>query len=161
MNFEPEAGTNSGLNAIFGGLKRVNATHVRRGAIFFVNIGVPLLVGAATGQSQAALAAVVVGMLFGFADNDGPLRGRLRLLLLDAGCIAGGALIGYLLRDNAAALWPAFITITFAVGLAARTGRNGCWPDGIPPWRSSSPSLFPRSLCWKFIISSASCCWRR
>jgi hypothetical protein len=75
-------------------------------------------------KSQAALAAVIVGMLFGFADNDGPLLGRLRLLLLDAGCITAGGLIGYFSRSDAAVLWPLFITITFAVGLAARTGRE-------------------------------------
>jgi hypothetical protein len=102
----------------------IDSAAVRRGAIFLVNIGVPLLVGAITGQSQAALAAVIVGMLFGFADNDGPLLGRLRLLLLDAGCITAGGLIGYFSRSDAAVLWPLFITITFAVGLAARTGRE-------------------------------------
>jgi hypothetical protein len=102
----------------------IDSAAVRRGAIFLVNIGVPLLVGAITGQSQAALAAVIVGMLFGFADNDGPLLGRLRLLLLDAGCITAGGLIGYFSRSDAAVLLPLFITITFAVGLAARTGRE-------------------------------------
>jgi hypothetical protein len=76
------------------GIGRIRAAHVRRGAIFLVNIGVPLLAGAATGQSQAALAAVIVGMLFGFADNDGPLLGRLRLLALDAGSIAVGGALG-------------------------------------------------------------------
>jgi Fusaric acid resistance protein-like len=85
---------------------------------------VPLLVGAIRGQSQAALAAVIVGMLFGFADNDGPLLSRLRLLVLDVGCIAAGGLLGYLSRGNAAVLWPLFVAITFAVGLAARTGRE-------------------------------------
>jgi Fusaric acid resistance protein-like len=112
------------LSAIGVRRLRVDATRVRRGAIFFINIGVPLLVGTVTGQSQAALAGVIVGMLFGFADNDGALLSRLRLLLLDAGCIAAGGLVGFLLRDHAVALWPTFITITFAVGLAARTGRE-------------------------------------
>jgi len=105
-------------------LSRIDAAHVRRGAIFLVNIGVPLLVGAVSGQSQAALAAVIVGMLFGFADNDRALPGRLRLLMLDAACIAAGGLLGYLSRNDSAALWPLFVAITFAVGLAARTGRE-------------------------------------
>jgi hypothetical protein len=106
-----------------GGL-RIDAAHVRRGALFLINIGTPLLVGAISGQSLAALAAVIVGMLFGFADNDGPLLSRLRLLVLDAGCIAAGGVLGYLSRSNAAVLWPLFVAITFAVGLAARTGRE-------------------------------------
>jgi len=109
---------------LLAALGRVNAAHVRRGAIFLVNIGVPLIVGAASGQSQAALAAVIAGMLFGFADNDGPLLSRLRLLMLDAGCIIAGGFLGYLCRGHNAVLWPLFVTITFAVGLAARTGRE-------------------------------------
>jgi len=39
----------------------IDSAAVRRGAILLVNIGVPLLLGAITGQSQAALAAVIVG----------------------------------------------------------------------------------------------------
>ena len=55
----------------------INAGHVRRGIQFLVNIGTPLVVGAVRGESQTALAAVVVGMAFGFADSDGPLLSRL------------------------------------------------------------------------------------
>ena len=40
----------------------INSARARRGVIFLVNIGAPLLVGASTGQSQAALAAAIVGM---------------------------------------------------------------------------------------------------
>ena len=112
-----------GSGLVIGGL-RIDAGHLRRGALFLVNIGVPLLFGAISGQSQAALAAVIVGMLFGFADNDGPLSSRVRLLFLDAGCIAAGGLIGFLSRNNAAVLWPVFVAITLAVGLAAQTGRE-------------------------------------
>lgn len=112
------------LSSIVAGRPAFNAGQVRRGALFLVNVGVPLLIGAISGQSQAALAAVIVGMLFAFADNDGPLLGRLRLLLLDAGCIAVGGLVGYFSRSDAVVLWPLFVTITFAVGLAARTGRE-------------------------------------
>jgi hypothetical protein len=62
------------LSAIMSGRFAVDAGQVRRGALFLVNIGMPLLVGATRGESQAALAAVVVGMLFGFADNDDRCR---------------------------------------------------------------------------------------
>jgi hypothetical protein len=112
------------LSAIMSGRFAVDAGQVPRGALFLVNIGMPLLVGAARGESQAALAAVVVGMLFGSADNDGPLPGRLRLLVLDAGFIAAGGLVGYLSRGNAALLWPVFVAITLAVGMAAKAGRE-------------------------------------
>jgi hypothetical protein len=102
----------------------IDGGQVRRGALFFVNIGVPLVVGAARNEAAAALAAVIVGMLFGFADNDGPLPGRLRLLLMDAGAIAAGGFVGYLVRGHAALEWPAFIVITLAVGMAAKLGRE-------------------------------------
>jgi len=102
----------------------LDSVKIRRGALFLANIGVPLLIGAGRGESQAALAAVIVGMLFGFADNEESLPGRLRLLALDAGCITAGGLIGYALRGDAVAMWPIFVAITFAVGLAARTGRE-------------------------------------
>jgi uncharacterized membrane protein YccC len=102
----------------------LDAGHVRRGALFLINIGTPLLVGVIFGQSQAALAATVVGMLFGFADNDGPLSSRLRLLLLDAGCLAAGGILGYFSRSNTVVLWPVFLALTFTVGMAARAGRE-------------------------------------
>ncbi|MDR3420817.1 MAG: FUSC family protein [Xanthobacteraceae bacterium] len=111
-------------SALVIGRVSIDAPKIRRGAIFLVNIGVPLVVGVARGESQAALAAVVVGMLLGFADNSGPLISRLRFLILDAGCIVAGGLIGYVSRDNAALLWPAFVAMALAVGMAPRAGRE-------------------------------------
>jgi hypothetical protein len=40
----------------------VDASHVRRGLQFLVNIGTPLLIGVLRGESQMALPAVIVGM---------------------------------------------------------------------------------------------------
>lgn len=97
---------------------------VRRGILFLVNIGVPVLAGVATDESQMALLGAVVGMLLAFADNDGPLPGRLRLLVIDAAAISAGGLGGYLSHNSEAVLWPVFIAITFLVGLAARGGRE-------------------------------------
>jgi hypothetical protein len=114
----------SSLHGILANRPAIDAAHVRRGLLFLVNIGIPLLVGAVRGQSQAALAAVVVGMLFGFADNDGPLLSRLRLLVLDAGCIVAGGLVGYFSREHTAMLWPAFVAMALAVGMAPRAGRE-------------------------------------
>jgi uncharacterized membrane protein YccC len=108
---------------LFGGGVRIDTAHVRRGLQFLVNIGVPLVVGVVRGESDVALAAVIVGMAFGFADSDGLLWSRLRILALDAACIAAGAGLGYLSRNNDAVLWPLFVAITLAVGLAPLTGR--------------------------------------
>ena len=101
----------------------VDAGHVRRGLQFLINIGVPLLVGVLRGESQIALAAVIVGMAFGFADSAGPLFSRLRFLALDALCIGVGAGLGYFARNHAALLVPFFIGLTLGIGLAPLTGR--------------------------------------
>jgi hypothetical protein len=101
----------------------VDAGHVRRGLQFLINIGVPLLVGVLRGESQIALAAVIVGMAFGFADSAGPLFSRLRFLALDALCIGVGAGLGYFARNHAALLVPFFVGLTLGIGLAPLTGR--------------------------------------
>jgi hypothetical protein len=119
----------------------VQVAQIRRGAMFLVNIGVPLVVGALRAESQAALAAVIVGMLFGFADNNGQLLSRLRLLLMDAGCLAAGGFAGYFSRGNVVVLWPFFIAITFTVGLAAKAGRE--------------PLLAGRHMAMAFVVAAA------
>jgi len=101
----------------------VDAGHVRRGLQFLINIGVPLLVGVLRGESQIALAAVIVGMAFGFADSAGPLFSRLRFLALDALCIGVGAGLGYFARNHAALLVPFFVGLALGIGLAPLTGR--------------------------------------
>jgi uncharacterized membrane protein YccC len=104
--------------------RALDAAHVRRGALFLINIGAPFLVGILLGQPQSALVGAVVGMLLAFADTDGGVVSRLRLLMLDAGAIAAGGVAGYLVRNSSAILWPLFLLVTFAVGLAARGGRE-------------------------------------
>jgi hypothetical protein len=102
----------------------VDSGQFRRGALFLVSIGIPVIVGLPRHQPDAALIGAVVGMLFAFADNDGELPGRLRLLALDAAMIAGGGFVGYFCRDSAPALWAVFIAVTLSVGMAARSGRE-------------------------------------
>jgi hypothetical protein len=102
----------------------ITSAHVRRGVLFLVNIGVPLIVGVWRGEPVAALLGALVGMLLAFADNDGELMSRLRLLVVDAAVLAAGGLIGWLCRDSAPALWAVFVAITLSVGMAARSGRE-------------------------------------
>jgi uncharacterized membrane protein YccC len=111
------------LQAMANGWRRIDAAYIRRGVQFLINIGTPLVVGVVRGESQAALAAVIVGMAFGFADSAGALPSRLRILALDAICIAAGAALGYLSRNNDAVLWPLFVVIALAVGVAPLSGR--------------------------------------
>ena len=102
----------------------VDSGQFRRGALFLVSIGIPVIVGLLRHQPDAALIGAVVGMLLAFADNDGVLPGRLRLLLFDGVMIAGGGVVGHLCRDSAPALWAVFVAITLSVGMAARSGRE-------------------------------------
>ena len=124
MAAEQSSRTRRSLAWIIFNRVSIDAVKIRRRVLFLVNIGVPLVVGAITGQSQAALPAVVLGMLFGFADSEGPLLSRLRLLALDAGCIVAGASAGYFARNNPAALWSVFVAMALAVGMAPRAGRE-------------------------------------
>jgi hypothetical protein len=102
----------------------ITSAHVRRGVLFLVNIALPLIVGAWRGEPVAGLLGAGVGMLLCFADNDGELPSRLRLLFVDAGVLAAGGIVGWLCRDSAAALWAVFVAITLSVGMAARSGRE-------------------------------------
>ena len=102
----------------------IDSAQVRRGALFFINIGVPVIVGVLRGEFDGALIGAVVGMLLAFADNDAELPGRLRQLAIDAGAITGGGVVGWLCRDSAGALWSVFVAITLSVGMAARGGRE-------------------------------------
>lgn len=102
----------------------INSAQIRRGALFLINIGAPVVVGVLRREPNAALLGAVVGMLLAFADNDKALPGRLRLLVFDASAIALGGVLGWLCRDSAVALWAVFVAITLSVGMAARGGRE-------------------------------------
>jgi hypothetical protein len=102
----------------------VTTAHVRRGLLFLVNIGVPVVIGVARGQPVGALLGAVIGMLLAFADHDGELLGRLRLLAFDAAVIAAAGVVGWFCRDSAGAMWAVFVAITLSVGMAARGGRE-------------------------------------
>ncbi len=117
-------GAGEGFCGVIMDAKSMDAAQVRRGMLFLVNIGVPVIVGVLRGEFEGALIGGVVGMMLAFADNDGELPGRLRLLAIDAGAIAGGGIVGWLCRDSAAALWAVFVAITLSVGMAARSGRE-------------------------------------
>jgi hypothetical protein len=102
----------------------VDTAQIRRGALFLIAIGVPVVIAVLRDEPRAAQLGAVVGLTLAFADSDKDLPRRLRLLFLDGFGIAAGALAGYLVRNSAAVLWPLFIAVTFATGLSARRGRE-------------------------------------
>jgi len=99
-------------------------TLLRRGALFFVAIGVPVIFAVIRGDPQAAQLGAVLGLTLAFADNDKDLPRRLRLVIADGASIGLGAAAGFFVRNTALALWPLFIVVTFATGLSARRGRE-------------------------------------
>lgn len=103
---------------------RLEKTHVRRGAAFLINIGIPVTFAAATGHSRAALLAGVAALVLSFADNERGLLARLGLLTSAAACMAVGGTAGYLLSGKPAIFWPVFVVLVFMVGMAARAGRE-------------------------------------
>jgi hypothetical protein len=105
-------------------LPAIDTALLRRGALFFVAIGAPVIVAVLRGQPEAAQLGAVLGLTLAFADNDKDLPRRLRLLFVDGAAIAAGAVVGYLVRGTPSALWPLFVIIAFATGLSARRGRE-------------------------------------
>jgi hypothetical protein len=102
----------------------VDIAMIRRGALFFVAIGLPVIFAVSRGDPQAAQLGAVLGLTLAFADNDKDLPRRLRLVIADGAGIGLGAAAGFFVRNTAFALWPLFVIVTFATGLSARRGRE-------------------------------------
>ena len=134
--------------------------HVRRGLQFLINIGVPLLVGVLRGESQIALAAVIVGMAFGFADSAGPLFSRLRFLALDALCIARRRRAWLFRPQPCGLLVPFFVGLALGIGLAPLTGRMLPLTGRHAAMAFTVAAALPVTFTSrKPVISSAYSCW--
>jgi hypothetical protein len=96
----------------------------RRGMQFLINIGLPILIGMARGETRGALVGGITGLLLSLADNEGPLAGRLRLTLMVAAGIAAGAFLGVWLKSFEAIFWIAFFFTVFAAGLLNQVGNG-------------------------------------
>jgi hypothetical protein len=96
---------------------------LRRGILFLVAIGAPIGVGAWLHQPAGALLGCVCGLLFSFADDDGPLSRRYFILAMAAAAIALGAVVGFQLRGFPPPLWILFAAMTFATGMANSFGK--------------------------------------
>ena len=103
---------------------RVEKSHLRRGAMFLVNISVPVIYAATTGHSASALLGGMAALVLSFADNEFGLQRRIGLLFAAAACMAAGGAAGFWLSGTPIFLWPGFIAIAFGVGMAARLGRE-------------------------------------
>ncbi len=96
----------------------------RRGILFVINIGVPILVGVLLGETSAALIGGITGLLLSLADTEGPLDGRLKLTLMVAGGIVVGGALGQWLNLVRPVFWVAFFVAVFAAGLLNQLGKG-------------------------------------
>jgi len=96
----------------------------RRGTLLVINIGLPILIGMARGETRGALVGGITGLLLSLADIEGSLASRLRLTLMVAGGIAVGALLGVWLKSFAAIFWIAFFLAVFAAGFLNQVGKG-------------------------------------
>jgi hypothetical protein len=96
----------------------------RRGTLFLINIGVPILIGVARGEGRGALIGGITGLLLSLADLEGPLARRLRLTLMVAAGIAVGGLLGTWLKSFEAIFWIAFFLAVFAAGFLNQVGKG-------------------------------------
>ncbi len=96
----------------------------RRGILFLINIGLPILVGVLRGETSAALIGGITGLLLSLADTEGPLSSRIRLTLMVAAGIVGGGLLGTWLNLAHVIFWAVFFLAVFAAGLLNRLGKG-------------------------------------
>ncbi len=97
---------------------------LRRGILFLIAIGVPLLVGLLRGEKSGALIGALTGMLLCLADTEGSLGKRVRMGVIVAGGIALGAFIGVWLKGLPSIFWGAFFVTVFAAGLLNQVGKG-------------------------------------
>jgi hypothetical protein len=102
---------------------KLDVATLRRGALFLVNVGFPIVAGVAVGAWRFALVGGVAAIMLSFADDDGPLRSRLVFLATVAFGMAAGGAAGYALGTYGAAFWVLFIAAAFAAGWFHRVGR--------------------------------------
>lgn len=96
---------------------------LRRAVLFLVGIGGPLCAGIALNQPAGALLGATAGMILCFADDEGPLRRRLKVLALVTCGIGLGGGTGLLLHGFPWPLWMLFAGATFASGYILGVGK--------------------------------------
>jgi hypothetical protein len=96
---------------------------VRRAILLLLATGLPICAGVWLEQPGGALIGCVCGLLFSFADDEGPLSKRFTILGMAAAAIALGGGAGVLMRGFPWPLWVLFAALTFAAGMANSIGK--------------------------------------
>ena len=102
----------------------IDQAALRRALLFLAAIGGPLCVGVWAQSPAGALVGAVTGLLLSFADDDGPLTGRLTILAMAAATLGFGGLIGVYLRGFPWPVWVLFVLATFTTGQVLRLGKG-------------------------------------
>lgn len=102
----------------------IDQAALRRALLFLGAIGGPLCVGVWAQSPAGALVGAVTGLLLSFADDDGPLTGRLTILAMAAATLGFGGLIGVYLRGFPWPVWVLFVLATFTTGQVLRLGKG-------------------------------------
>src|ERR1700759_588951 len=85
----------------------------RRALAFSIGIGGPAVAGLYFHQSGGLLVGVVTAIMFGFADDEGPLSRRFTALGRAAAGIALGGAMGHLVGGYKPVFWMAFVIGAF------------------------------------------------
>jgi hypothetical protein len=96
---------------------------LRRGLLFLIGIGTPILAGVAMGKPLVALPAGIAGLLLSFADDAGGFSSRVRSLFFVPLGLLIGAPLGFLTTDRPLVFWTIVAVGGLAVGGAAILGR--------------------------------------
>lgn len=96
---------------------------LRRAILFLVGIGAPLCAGVAMQEPAGALLGGITGMILSFADDEGRLLRRLKVLGFVAVGVGLGAGAGLLLRGFPWPVWLLFAAATFASGYFLGIGK--------------------------------------
>jgi hypothetical protein len=102
----------------------LSALEPRRGTLFLINIGVPILVGLLRGEGTGGLLGGVVGLLLSLADTEGALGSRLLMAIMVACGIAIGGIVGFWLKMVHPVFWLAFFLAVFTAGLFNQLGKG-------------------------------------
>jgi hypothetical protein len=95
---------------------RENTLSLWHGVLFTLNVGVPTIMGAVTGEMHAGVVGGIAGMIFSLSDSDDSIRTRLLLLgraLLMLLCFGT---LGTLWGGYTPAFWATFLALTFLSG---------------------------------------------
>lgn len=97
---------------------------LRRALLFLAAIAGPLCLGVWAASPAGALIGSVTGLLLSFADDEGPLRRRLSILVMNAAALGLGGAVGTVLHGFPWPVWVLFALTTFAAGQALRIGKG-------------------------------------